>query len=405
MALDEAIGTISSKRPSALVASGGRRRVVDADSHLDPPYEMWAEYLPAHLRELAPRIEEGDDCDFVVFEGRRRPIVMNRNQAGRASKDYKMFGKLSDMRAAWLPNQRLADMDQDGLDAAVLFGGGPLGTANSELYIASFETYNRWVWDFCAADRRRLVPVAYLPMRNIDETLRLLNDAAKLGFRSVNIPAFPQAEDGITTSARVAAIQTGQGAALAGNPSGELQYSHPDFDRLWAAFSEFDMTVTIHLGARIPRFGEKQHFLPDMVMSKLAMAEPIAIAIFSGIFERFPKLRFVTVESAVGWFAWVAEHMDRTWERQRHLVDNKLAEKPSFYMDRNVYGSFITDRTGILNRNAPGGGNIMWSSDYPHSETTFPRSHEVIARDFEGVPEEDIREIICERARRVYAVD
>jgi predicted TIM-barrel fold metal-dependent hydrolase len=141
-----------------------------------------------------------------------------------------------------------------------------------------------------------------------------------------------------------------------------------------------------------------------MVMSKLSMAEPIAIAVFNGIFQRFPKLRFVSVESGVGWLAWMAEYMDRTWEKQRYWTDSPLAEKPSFYMDRNVYGSFINDRLGVLNRNAPGGRNIMWSSDYPHSETSFPRSHEVVARDFEGIPEADVHEIVCERARRVYGV-
>ena len=407
MTLIKATGTTPSECSSGTSEgrSAVRRRIVDADSHLDPPHEMWAEYLPAHLRELAPRIEEGEKHDWIVFEGRRRPVMMISNQAGRTGKEYKMFGRRSEMRKAWLPEQRLADMDQDGIDAAVLFGGGPLGTTNSELYIASFETYNRWLWDFCAADRRRLAPVAYLPMRDIDETLRLLHQAAKLGFRIANIPAFPQAADGISTSARVQAIQSGQGAALTGHPSGERQYSHPDFDRLWAAFSELDMTVTIHLGGRVPRFGEKQYFLADMVMSKLAMAEPIAIAIFNGVFQRFPKLRFVSVESGVGWFAFAAEYMDRTWEKQRYWTESKLEEKPSFYMDRNVYGSFINDRLGILNRNAPGGRNIMWSSDYPHSETSFPRSHEIIARDFEGVPEDDIRDITCERARHIYFLD
>jgi predicted TIM-barrel fold metal-dependent hydrolase len=387
-----------------LEATNTSRRIVDADAHIDPPYEMWSEYLPAKLRELAPRIEEGDECDYVVFEGRRKPIQMIGNQAGRTGKDFKMVGKRSEMRAAWLPKQRLADMDRDGIEAAVLFGGGPLGTTNSELYIASFETYNRWVWDFCGADRRRLVPVAYLPMRDIDETLRLLHQAAALGFRTANIPAFPQASDGISTSSKVKAIQSGQGAALTGDPTGGRQYSHPDFDRLWAAFNELDMTITIHLGARIPRFGEKEHFLPDMVMSKLSMAEPIAIAIFSGIFQRFPKLRFSSVESGVGWFAFVAEYMDRTWEKQRFWTDSKLTEKPSFYMDQNVYGSFINDRLGIFNRAAPGGRNIMWSSDYPHSETTFPNSQAVIARDFDGIPENDICKIIDQRARRLYAV-
>ena len=397
--MDQAV----SERPTE-AADRLRHRIIDADAHIDPPYEMWAEYLPVHLRERAPRVEEGEDCDWVVFEGRRRPIRMISNQAGRTGDDFKMQGKRSEMRAAWVPEQRLADMDQDGIDAAVLFGGGPLGTTDSELYIASFETYNRWVWDFCAADRSRLVPVAYLPMRDVEEIIQLLRQAAKLGFRSANIPAFPQAPSGFATSAVVKAIKQGKGAALTGDPTGGRQYSDPDFDRLWAEFSNLDMTITIHLGGRVPRFGEKDHFLSDMLMSKVTMAEPIAIAIFSGIFQRFPTLRFVTVESGVGWFAFAAEYMDRTWEKQRFWTESKLTEKPSFYMDRNVFGSFINDRLGILNRNAPGGGNIMWSSDYPHSETSFPNSAVVISRDFEGVSETDIREIVCERARRVYNI-
>jgi predicted TIM-barrel fold metal-dependent hydrolase len=385
-------------------ASSRQRRLVDADAHLDPPHEMWRDYLPAHLREFAPYIEEGAEHDFVCFEGERRPLRMISNQAGRAGKDFKMVGKRAEQRAVWLPEQRMADMDTDGIDAAVLFGGGPLGTRNSELYMASFEAYNRWLADFCARDRKRLVGVAYLPMRDIDETLRMLHEAAALGLRSVNIPAFPQSADGITTSARVKAINSGQGAALTGDPGGGRSYAAPEYDRLWAALCELDLTVTMHLGGRIPRFGEKQYFLADMVMSKLSMAEPVAIAIFSGIFQRFPQLRLVIAESGVGWMSWMAEYMDRTWEKQRYWTESPLTEKPSFYMDQNVYGSFINDRQGVLNRHQPGGRNIMWSSDYPHSETSFPRSHEIIDRDFVGIPEADVGEIVCERARRLYAV-
>jgi hypothetical protein len=96
--------------------------------------------------------------------------------------------------------------------------------------------------------------------------------------------------------------------------------------------------------------------------------------------------------------------MDRTWEKQRFWTESPLTEKPSFFMDRNVYASFIQDRTGVLNRDLPGGRNIMWSSDYPHSETTFPNSRQVIARDFEGIPEGDTRDITCNRAKKLYGV-
>ena len=386
-------------------AGKARLRVIDADAHLDPPYEMWKDYLPAGLRDLGPKIVAGDEHDWIEFEGARRPFTMINNQAGRDGKNFKMKGRLSDVRPGWLPEVRLGDMDTDGIDAAVMFGGGPLGTRNTELYIASFEAYNRWLADFCKTDSRRLVGVGYLPMRNVDETLRLLKQASELGLRSVNIPAFPQSRDGISTSAGVKAIKTGQGAALTGDPSGDRVYRDPEFEPFWAAVQDLDMTVTIHLGGRVPRFGEKEHFLPDMLMSKFAMAEPLAILIYGGVFQKFPKLRLVSVESGVGWFAFAAEYMDRTWEKQRYWMDSPLTETPSFFMDRNVYGSFINDRIGILNRDEPGAGNIMWSSDYPHSETSFPNSRKVIARDFAGVPEADVRQIVCDRAARVYSID
>lgn len=378
--------------------------IVDADAHIDPPYDMWQEYLPSHLKELAPKIEEGDECDWILFEGNRRPVRMINNQAGRTGKDFKMVGKLSEQRAVWDPATRLADMDADGIDAAILFGGGPLGTRNSDLYIASFDAYSRWVMDFCAADKRRLVPIGYVPMRDLDETIEQVKKLAKMGFRAVNIPAFPQNPNGWSTSSGVKALRDGQVAALTGDPTGERQYWQPEFDRLWATICDHGLVTTFHLGARVPRFGEKQFFLADMPMSKLAMAEPIAIFIFNGIFQRFPNLKIASVESGVGWFAFFAEYMDRTWEKQRYWTESPLTEKPSYYMDRNVYGSFIQDRVGILCRDLPGAGNIMWSSDYPHSETTFPRSREVILRDFEGIPEKDIRDIICNRAREFYGL-
>jgi len=376
-----------------------KRRIVDADAHIDPPYEMWKDYLPKSLAEHAPYIEEGDEHDWIVFEGNRRPVRLIANMAGKEGKDYKMFGKRSEMRKVWLPEVRLEDMDTDGMDAAVMFGGGPLGTKNQDLYIASFDAYNRWVWDYSGKDRKRLVPVGYVPMRDVKETVAMIKDLAKLGFKTVNIPAFPQAKEGQQLGGFSA-----QANALTGNADGDRSYADPEFDLLWQTVSDLDITLTMHLGGRIPRFGNKEHFLPDLVMSKTAMAEPVAILIYRGVFQRFPSLRLAIVESGVGWMSWMAEYMDRTWERQRFWTDSPLTEKPSYFMDNNVYGSFIHDRVGVLNRNLPGGKNIMWSSDYPHSETTFPHSLKVINRDFEGIPDADIDEIVCKRAERLYGL-
>jgi predicted TIM-barrel fold metal-dependent hydrolase len=382
-------------------------KIVDADTHVNPPPFFWQDYLPSHLRELAPRLDHGEDADYIVFEGRRRKFNLINAQAGRAAKDFKMEGRQSETRSGgWEPGARLADMNRDGIDAAVMFGGGPLGTANMELYIESFSAYNRWLADFCAHDRRRLCGVAYIPVRDIDEAVRMLKEAASLGFTTVNIPGFPQRAKETATSGPTGASSAlaAQAAALTGDPWGELQYDSPIFDRLWAAAVDLDITLTAHLGGRIVRFENKGKLLSDMLMSKFAMAEPIAIMIFGGVFMRHPKLRFATIESGGGWLAFAANYMDRTWEKQRYWTDSPLKEFPSFYMDRNVYASFIHDRVAIENRHLPGAKNIMWSSDYPHSETTFPDSQKVIARDFQGIPESDKHVIICDRARKLFRI-
>jgi predicted TIM-barrel fold metal-dependent hydrolase len=404
MPLDDALA------PSAAPArTFPKLRIVDADAHVNPPATMWEGYLSEKFRDIAPKIElakDGEANDWIVFEGKRRPMMIINANGGRSTKDFQVSGKLKDMRSGgWMPADRIADMDQDGMDVAVLFGGGPLGTTIPELYIESFAAYNRWLADFCSHAPKRLIGVAYLPMRDVDESLRLLREAHALGFRNVNIPAFPQARDGLSASGNGNAALGGQGTALTGDPSGDRRYADPEFDRFWAEVCDLDITICIHLGGRIPRFGDKKHFLPDLLMSKFAMGEPIAIMIFGKVFERFPKLRFVTVESGVGWFAFAANYMDATWEKAQHWTGADLKEKPSFYMDRNVFGSFILDEVGIATRHLPGGRNIMWSSDYPHSETTYPHSQAVIGKLFDGVSDEDKREILGERAARVFRVD
>ncbi|MET0371316.1 MAG: amidohydrolase family protein [Sphingobium sp.] len=376
--------------------------IVDADAHVNPSPDFWADYLPADLRALAPRIEpgeEGEDCDYVVFEGRRKKLNLIGAQAGRKGKDFKITGKASDARSGgWMPAARLDDMDTDGIEAQVLFGGGPLGTANSELFKASFHAYNRWLADFCSYAPSRLGGVGYVPMQDVDESIAMMRDFAARGLKAVNIPAFPMTAKSVENAGAGAA----QTLALTGDTSGARTYADPEFDPFWKAAIELGLPVTIHLGGRSVRFTEPKHFLPDLLMSKFAMAEPIAILIFGGVFQRFPDLKFVSVESGVGWFAFAADYMDKTWEKQRFWTKSVLEKPPSFFMEQNVYGSFIHDAPGVTMRNLPGAGNIMWSSDYPHSETTFPDSHKIIDQLFAGVPEDDRRMILGERARQLF---
>ena len=371
--------------------------IVDADAHVNPSHDMWADYLPEQYRALAPQVEHGEDCDYIVFEGRRRKVNLISAQAGRTGKDFKMEGRVADARAGgWMPKARLSDMDQDGIDTAVMFGGGPLGTGNVELYKASFGAYNRWLADFCAFAPSRFVGVGYVPMENVDEAIAMMRDCVARGLKAINIPAFPMG--------KLASLNGGdmQTKALTGDVNGDRSYADPEFDPFWKAACDLGVPITIHLGGRAVRFTEPKFFLSDLLMSKFGMGEPIAIMIYGGVFQRFPDLKLVSVESGVGWFAFAANYMDETWHKQRYWVNSVLEKAPSYFMDRNIYGSFIHDRAGILMRDLPGAGNIMWSSDYPHSETTFPHSMEKIDELFAGAPEADRRMIVGERAKILY---
>ncbi len=372
--------------------------VIDSDVHVTPPPTFWAEYLSPQFRDLAPKVESEGDLDYIVFEGNRRPVNLMQSQAGRDAKQYKNSGKLSDMRTGgWMPQQRLDDMDRDGIDVGVVFGGGPLSTGNLDLYMDSFQAFNRWQSDFCADSNGRLHGVAFLTTVDVATTVKGMHEAKARGDVGVNLPAFPQNFDQFNKDGSV-------WQAMTGDPNGKRQYRDPEFDAIWATSVELDIPITFHLGARVSRYKDKTNFLPDIPMGKTAMLEPPAIMLYSGVFDRFPTLRIGLIESGVGWIPWACEYMDRTWEMQRHWTECKIEHPPSFYFDQNVYASFINDPVGVELRHKPGCKNIMWSSDYPHSETTFPHSHKVIAKNFEGVPKDEMDWIVAGCAEKFFGL-
>lgn len=372
--------------------------VIDADVHVTPPPTFWREYLSPKFRDQAPSVESDGEFDYIVFEGERRKVNLMQSQAGRDFNQFKNAGKLSDMRVGgWMPSQRLSDMDRDGIDKGVIFGGGPLQTGDLDLFMDSFDAFNRWQSDFCADSNGRLFGAAFLPMVDVQHTISMMRAAKKRGDVAVNLPAFPQSTDKFTKKDSI-------WQAMTGDVSGERQYRDPEFDPLWAAAVELDMPITFHLGARVSRYKDKTNFLPDVVMGKPAMLEIPAIMIYGGVFDRFPELRIGLIESGVGWIPWAAEYMDRTWFMQRHWTECAIKHSPSHYFDQNVYASFISDRIGVKLRHKPGGKNIMWSSDYPHSETTFPHSHQVIADNFKDVPEAERDWIVAGCAKKFYGL-
>jgi predicted TIM-barrel fold metal-dependent hydrolase len=363
------------------MSTGGptREPLISADSHVVPLPDFWREYLPTRLRDRAPVVESTDAGDFTVFEGRRSPVMAINSIAGKARDGqgfaYRRFA--DQVPGGYDPAARIADQDRDGIVAEVLYGGGPLQTENAELFVASHYAYNDWLADFCRHAPDRLLGVAYVPFASPEVAVAEIRRARGLGLRSTLIPASP--------------------------PSGH--WWDAEWDPIWRTLVDENLPAGLHVGfgfARKHRFAEGAAFLTDVMMTKMEMAGPLADLVFGGVLQRHPALRVISVEAYIGWLPFVAEYIDHAYDVHRYWNDLGLDELPSTYLRRQVYATFIDDPVGLRERHAFGVDNILWSSDYPHGESTFPRSHEHVARAFAGIPPEETRKMVFENARRLY---
>jgi predicted TIM-barrel fold metal-dependent hydrolase len=353
--------------------------LVSADSHVVPLPSFWAEYLPASLRDRAPRIESTDEGDCTIFEGRRTPVMAINSIAGKRRDGqgmrYRRFAE--QLPGGHDPAARLLDQDRDGIVAEVLYGGGPLVTDDRELHLASHAAYNDWLADYCAYDPRRLLGVAYIPFATPGGAAAEIRRAHRRGLRGALLPA---------------AV-----------PSGH--WWDADWAPVWEALVETGLRAALHVGfgfARRHRFDGGPAFFTDLVMSKMDMAGPLADLVFGGVLARHPELRVVSVEAYIGWLPFVAEYMDHAYRVHRYWNDAGLRELPSVYLRRQVYATFIEDPVGLRERHTLGVDNIMWSSDYPHGESTYPTSREFVARAFAGIAEDEVRKMVRDNARRLY---
>ncbi|NQZ98550.1 MAG: amidohydrolase [Myxococcales bacterium] len=355
--------------------------LISADSHVNPPPTMWAEYLPAQWRDRAPVIEKTDDGEVQVFEGRRSPILGINAMAGKKSEDFSWnLRRLDDQRAGGFdPDARLADMDLDHISAEVLYGGGPLPSGDPDFRQASVFAYNDWLADFCARAPNRLLGMAYIPCETPDVAVAEVVRCAAKGLRGCVIPRFPGESD---------------------------EWSDDAWDPFWRALLDVGWPGGIHVGgtgrkAAFPDL-DPVGFISGLMMSKFALAEACSKIVLSGVLERYPELRIVSVEGQLGWLPFANYYLDHVWEKHRHWTGSELPNPPSFYFARQVFATFMEDPVGLRERHAIGVDNIMWSSDYPHSETTWPNSKKLTDEWMDDIPETERRKILFENAANLY---
>jgi len=367
-------------------------KLISADDHVQEPPDTWEKRVPAKFRDRAPRVVRTKRGDAWLIEGQMQSLGMEV-QAGKKFEDYKAAGETYDTirKGSFDPVERLKDMDIDGVDAQVLYSNTGtfrlLNIADVELQAACMRAYNDFLSEFCSTDPHRLAGIGMVTADDMEEARREAERIAKLpGLRGLILPLYPRTEP----------------------------LNSNFYDPLWAAAQDLELPVHVHVAVGDPRLSKflgqdnprvQGAYPAAMCDNFMGTYEALSKVIFSGMLERFPRLKFVLVESRIGWLPFFLERSDDVYKRHRFWSGLQLKETPSFYFHRQVLATFIDDRVGIENRRRIGVENIMWSSDYPHTDTTWPNSREYIDRNFEGVGEEDRHQIVAGNAARLYHLE
>ncbi|TMB21472.1 MAG: hypothetical protein E6J59_05890, partial [Deltaproteobacteria bacterium] len=244
-------------------------KLISADSHVNPPSDLWLRDAPARLKDRVPRVESTPEGDVWVVDQKASPVQGLTFMGGRDYKDYTPRVAYKEMRpGSWDPKARLADMDQDGIRADVLYGGGPSRFDEPELRAYCTRRYNDWLFELEEASDGRLVGISILPINGgVEETLAELERVAKKGARGVQVDAFP-------------------------DTVGAPHYSDPLWEPLWNALEEAAIPLSFHIqgprgmqAARLfdPTPGVREAFIS---LSPMGISELVAQLIFCGICQR-----------------------------------------------------------------------------------------------------------------------
>jgi predicted TIM-barrel fold metal-dependent hydrolase len=194
------------------------------------------------------------------------------------------------------------------------------------------------------------------------------------------------------------------------NLEGLKHFNDPYWDPLWATCQDLNAPIHWHAGGGLrltmPRWNgytrnQEQAMGPAGGFS--VQAQFIPNLIFSGVLDRYPRLKWVCAETGLGWVNYILEGCDHEWER-RHLWTEGIVTRPSELFRRQIYVDFWYESAGIQQRHNIGIENIMWESDYPHSTSTYPESWQFVNRTLAGVPEDEKKQLLYGNAMRVYGL-
>jgi predicted TIM-barrel fold metal-dependent hydrolase len=373
--------------PAATVAPPRPYPVISADSHITEPPNTYTDFIDPAYRQRAPKLVDGGEGvgDLFVIDGMKRPVPMGLvAAAGKPAEEIRVTGvRFADLhRGGWDPDARLSDQDRDGVAAEVIYPtvGMQLCNHDDAAYKkACFDAYNRWIASYCDAHPERLLGTGQTAMRSPDEGIADLQAIKDLGLRGVMMP---------------------------GNPGRDDDYDSPVWDPFWEAASDLGLPLSFHI--LTTRDGATRGPRMNTFLSVVRGCQDImGMLVLGGVFERHPRLRVVCVEADAGWVPHFMYRMDHAYNRHRYWLapGQELTRPPSEQFADHIYVTFQDDWTAFRQADSMNWRRLMWANDFPHSDSTWPWSQEMLATHTREMSDEQAQAILSGNVAGLYGVD
>jgi predicted TIM-barrel fold metal-dependent hydrolase len=364
---------------NAKFIQGWRYRMIDklllvsGDSHVNEPADLWYNNLPASMRDEAPRKIKPDGTGGwdLVLNGERRGWGVN---AGAAAVEV----------AGIDPAERFKNMRDDGVSGEVIMpttGMYVMAMNGIESRKAGCEVYNDFIWDQLGSKSPRFKCPTILPTNNVQNAIAELHRCAKKGhIGGAMIP-------------------------LVGNP----EYNDPQWEPLWSAIEEMGIPVVLHQGTghHMTFYRNPGAAVANLLATQSMAPRAVGLLACSGVLERHPNLHFVFVETNAGWLAWAMQTLDfyNVGFKDYGWVKPELKNPPSFYIKRQIHATFQFDPIGIANIPVTGVAPLMWGSDFPHDEGTYPHSRKMVSELVGNLPFEQAYAIAGGTTMELFGFD
>lgn len=366
--------------------------VISVDDHIVEPPDTFEGRMPARFVDRAPKIVERDDGREVwIYDGNELPNVGFNAVVGRPVTEWAMEPTRFDemRRGAWDIESRVADMDLNGIYASLNFPSFLPGfagqrlqrvTKDAELAMASVQAWNSWHLEAWAGPHPdRILPCQIPWLLDPEVSAAMIRENAERGFTAVTFSEDP---------------------SRLGFPTIHSGYWEPFF----AACAETGTVINLHIGSSGSSPATTADAPPD-VAGVLFFAYAIFAAVdwlFSMAMVRHPDLKICMSEGGIGWVPALLDRLDHMQTYSSMYGTWKGDLTPSEVLQRNFWFCAVEDQSTFALRDRIGVDHILLESDYPHSDSTWPRTQQVIEEEIGGLPADDIRKMTWDNASKLY---